>query len=123
MIHTKTSGGVLSLLYKPLCVALLLLGLFGLVRLRSNVVALHYEIRNLEEKKTEAVKNTKLLLAERAKFASLDKIAAAFQDDRGEKVVSSAGENLFGNRVRVVHVKRNNGPQPYRASLDETVRK
>ena len=115
---------MLSLLYRPLCVVLLLLGLFGLIRLRSNVVAINYDIRNLEEKKTEAIKNMKLLLAERSKYASLEKVAASFEDDvRSGEVSNAAGNNLFGNRVRVIHIKKNKGLQPYRASLDEAVRK
>lgn len=125
MIRTKTNGSMLSLLYKPLCVVLLLLGLFGLIRLRSNVVAVNYDIRNLEEKKTEAIKNMKLLLAERSKYASLEKVAASFESDirGGEEVSNAAGNNLFGNRVRVIHIKKNKGLQPYRASLDEAARK
>lgn len=124
MIRTKTNGSMLSLLYKPLCVMLLLLGLFGLIRLRSNVVAVNYDIRNLEEKKTEAIKNMKLLLAERSKYASLEKVAASFENDvRGREVSNAADNNLFGNRVRVIHIKKNKGLQPYRASLDEVVRK
>lgn len=124
MIRTKTDGSMLSLLYRPLCVVLLLLGLFGLIRLRSNVVAVNYDIRNLEEKKTEAIKNMKLLLAERSKYASLEKVAASFENDvRGGEVCNAAGDNLFGNRVRVIHIKKNKGLQPYRASLNEAVRK
>jgi hypothetical protein len=124
MIRTKTNGSMLSLLYRPLCVVLLLLGLFGLIRLRSNVVAVNYDIRNLEEKKTEAISNMKLLLAERSKYASLEKVAASFESDiRGGEVSNAAGDNLFGNRVRVIHIMKNKGLQPYRASLDEAVRK
>jgi len=124
MIHTKTNGSMLSLLYKPLCVVLLLLGLFGLIRLRSNVVAVNYDIRNLEEKKTEAIRNMKLLLAERSKYSSLEKVAASFESDiRGGEVSNASGDNLFGNRVRVIHIMKNKGLQPYRASLDEAVRK
>jgi hypothetical protein len=115
---------MVSLLYKPLCVALLLLGLFGLIRLRSNVVAVNYDIRNLEEKKTEALKTMKVLLAERSKYASLENIAASFTNDiHGGKVGIDPGYNLFGNRVRVIHIKKDNGPHTYRVSLKETVRK
>ena len=125
MIRTKTNSGMVSLLYKPLCILLLLAGLFGLIRLRSTVVAANYDIRNLEEKKTEAIKNMKLLLAERSKYASLEKVAASFQTDTQGKEISTASNdnNLFGNRVRVVHIKKNKGVQPYKASLEKEGRK
>ena len=124
MIRTKTDDSMVSLLYKPLCVVLLLLGLFGLIRLRSNVVAMNYDIRNLEEKKTEALKTMKVLLAERSKYASLENIAASFTNDiHGGKVSSKPGYNLFGNRVRVIHIKKDKGPHTYRVSLKKTGRK
>lgn len=116
MIRTRT-GGMLSLVYKPLCVFLVILGLFGLVRLRSAVLATNYDIRNLEEKKTEVLNDTKLLLAERSKYASLEKIAASFSETSGKSGLTTAGENLFGNRVRVIHIRKSTGPQPYKASL------
>ena len=124
MIRTKTDGSMLSLLYRPLCVMFLLLGLFGLILLISIVVAVNYDIRNLEEKKTEAIKNMKLMLAERSKYASLEKVAASFQNDiRGGEINNTTGDNLFGNRVRVIHIKKDRNLQPYRASFNEAVRK
>lgn len=124
MIRTKTNDSMVSLLYKPLCVVLLLLGLFGLIRLRSNVVAANYDIRNLEEKKTEALKTMKVLLAERSKYASLENIAASFTNDiHGGKVRVDHGHNLFGNRVRVIHIRKDKGLHTYRVSLKETARK
>ncbi len=117
MICAKTGGNMLSLLYKPLCVVILLLGLFGLVWLRSGVVTTAYDLRNLEEKKMESLKETKLLLAERAKLMSLEKIDASFRGSmKGEARLATA-ENMFSNRVRVIHIKRNSVPGLYRASL------
>lgn len=117
MICVKTDGNMLSLFYKPLCVVILLSGLFGLIWLRSGVVTTAYDLRNLEEKKMESLKERKILLAERAKLMSLEKIDASFHGNvRGEARLAT-GENMFSNRVRVIHIKRNSVPGTYRASL------
>lgn len=116
MIRSR-SGGILSLFLKPLLILLVIVAMFGLVRLRSAVVAVNYEIRNLEEKKAEGLKNMKLLLAERSKYASLENLAASFSESAVNTKGGPGGENLFGNRIRVIHIRRGAGPQPYRASL------
>jgi hypothetical protein len=108
---------MLSLLYKPLCVVILLFGLFGLIWLRSGVVTTAYDLRSIEEKKMECLKDRKILLAERAKLMSLEKIDASFRDSAQGNMRLAAGENMFSNRVRVIHIKRNSVPGPYRASL------
>ncbi len=117
MIRTKTDGNMLSLLYKPLCVVILLSGLFGLIWLRSGVVTTAYDLRNLEEKKMASLKERKILLAERAKLMSLEKIDASFRGTVQGDARLTAGENMFSNRVRVIHIKRNSVPGTYRASL------
>jgi len=116
MMRTHGRSNVLSLFYKPLFIVFLLVGLFGLIWLRSSVVAIHYDIRSLEEKKMESLKEMKILLAERAKAMSLEKLDVSFRGDiRGEK--QYAGGYIFPDRVKVIHIKRNRGPVPYRASL------
>ncbi len=117
MICTNTTDNMLSLLYKPLCVVILIFGLFGLVWLRSAVVATAYDLRTLEEKKMESITDRKTLLAERAKLMSLEKIDASFRGSEQGNMRLAAGENMFSNRVRVVHIKRNGAPGLYRASL------
>lgn len=114
---TKTDSNMLSFLYKPLCVVILLSGLFGLIWLRSGVVTTAYDLRNLEEKKMESLKETKILLAERAKLMSLEKIDASFRGNVKGETRLVTGENMFSNRVRVIHIKRNSVPGTYRASL------
>ena len=108
---------MLSFLYKPLCVVILLSGLFGLIWLRSGVVATAYDLRNLEEKKMDSLKDRKILLAERAKLMSLEKIDASFRGNLQAETRLAAGDNMFSNRVRVIHIKRNSVPGTYRASL------
>jgi hypothetical protein len=116
MMHTKTNGNMLSLFHKPLCIACLLFGLFGLIWLRSSVVAVAYDLRNIEEKKMEVLKDRKALLADRARIMSLGKIDVSFRDAQGEGKYASA--YIFPDRVRVIHIKRNKGPEPYRASIE-----
>ncbi len=117
MIGSKTDANMLSLLYKPLCVVILLLGLFGLIWLRSSVVAIAYDLRNLEENKMGSLNDRNILLAERAKLMSIEKIDASFRGSTQGNARLVAGENMFSNRVRVIHIKRNPMPGPYRASL------
>lgn len=117
MIRTKTDGNMLSLLYKPLCVVILLSGLFGLIWLRSGVVTTAYDLRNLEEKKMASLTDRKMLLAQRATLMSLEKIDASFRGSVQGNARLAAGENMFSNRVRVIHIKRNSVPGTYKASL------
>ncbi len=117
MIGSKTDANMLSLLYKPLCAVILLLGLFGLIWLRSSVVAIAYDLRNLEENKMGSLNDRNILLAERAKLMSIEKIDASFRGSTQGNAGLAAGENMFSNRVRVIHIKRNAVPGPYRASL------
>ncbi len=109
---------MLSLLYKPLCVVILLSGLFGLIWLRSGVVTIAYDLRNLEEKKMDSLKDRKILLAERAKLMSLEKIDASFRGNLQADTKLAAGDNMFSNRVRVIHIKRNSVPGTYKVSLE-----
>ena len=114
---TKTDSNMLSFLYKPLCVVILLSGLFGLIWLRSGVVTIAYDLRNLEEKKMDSLKDRKILMAERAKLMSLEKIDASFRGNLQAETRLAAGDNMFSNRVRVIHIKRNSVPGTYKVSL------
>lgn len=117
MIRPKGNSGVLSLLYRPLLIACLLLGLFGLIWLRSRVVAVNYKIHNLEEKKLSALTDMKLLLADRAKLMSLAKIDASPKGTAADKRYAD-NEYVFPDRVKVVHVRRVKGVEPYDVSLN-----
>lgn len=115
MMHHKSGGNMVSLLITPLCVVLLLTGLFGLIWLRSGIITAAYDLRTLEEQKMESLKEAKILLAERAKLVSIDKINASFHGaGPGEGLAS--GDNIFSNRVRVIHVKRHKGQEPLKAA-------
>ena len=114
----RSDNDFLSLIYKPLCIIFLLFGLFGLVRLRSNVVSISYNLRTLEEKKTESMKEMKMLLADRAKFISLANIGPSFQGKGNGDYKPVNSEYVFPDRVKVIHVKRHTGPETYKASLE-----
>jgi hypothetical protein len=118
MMRTKADGNVLSLMYKPLCVMLLLAGLFFLIWLRSSIVTFTYNLRSLEELTMEARKETKILLAERAKLMSFAQVSSSIRD-------TVQGENKFGDggyvtpsRTKVILVKKSRGPEPYKTSLE-----
>ncbi len=94
--------------------AFLLFGLFGLIWLRSSVTTVAYDLRNLEDKKGEALKNEKILLAERARLMSLEKIDVSLQTNSQDE--GGYTEYVFPDRTKVVHIAGSRGPQPYQAS-------
>ncbi len=118
MRRAKSNSNVLSFIVKPLCIILLLLGLFELIWLRSSIVTVTYDLRNLEVQKMEALKDMKLLLADRAKLMSIEKIGASFNADNNNfRKAKYNTEYVFPDRVKVVHIKKGKGPEPFRVSL------
>ena len=123
MMRTKTNNRMLSLLYVPACMALLLLGLFGLVWLRSNVLTINYDIRSVEEKRMEALKDMKMLLADRAGLMSLARINGPLRES-GQADARLAGSGFVTpDRVRVIHVRSSKGPEPRKASFEVSGRR
>ena len=115
-MRRRSQNDLLACIYKPVCIILVLFGLFSLVWLRSSVVSISYDLRTLEEKKTASLKEMKMLLADRAKVISLASIGSSFrgQGNRDAKHVSSS--YVFPDRVKVIHVTRTKGPDVYKAS-------
>lgn len=118
----RTQNDFLSIIYKPVCIIILLFGLFGLVWLRSSVVSIAYDLRALEEKKMASQKETKMLLAGRSKVISLASIGSSFQGQRqgqgnGDYKRVSSGY-VFPDRVKVIHIKKHTGPETYKASYE-----
>ncbi|GAB4414706.1 MAG: hypothetical protein OHK0032_10830 [Thermodesulfovibrionales bacterium] len=107
MIYIRHKS-MLVYLVKPLFIAFLLFGIFGIIWLRSNLISLEYSISELENKKMDRIRETKMLMAERASILSI------------QKVEKTAVRNLglvFPDRTRVVYVKETvSGPK--RASLN-----
>ncbi|MHB8881918.1 MAG: hypothetical protein ACYC69_10480 [Thermodesulfovibrionales bacterium] len=125
MTRTKADGNFASLIYRPLCVLLLLAGLFFMIWLRSSIVTLTYTLRTIEERTSEARKDTKKLMAERAQLMSVSKVTSALQTMAQNKTLKSSDGDMrymtagyvIPDRTKVVHVKKSKGPEPYRASL------
>jgi len=118
----RARNDFLSIVYKPVCIIILLFGLFGMVWLRSSVVSIAYDLRSLEEKKMAVQKETKMLLAGRSKAISLASIGSGLQD-RGQGEGSGDYKNVssgyvFPDRVKVIHIKRHTGPETYKASFE-----
>jgi hypothetical protein len=122
----RAQNDFLSIIYRPVCIIILLFSLFGLVWLRSSVVSIAYDLRSLEEKKMASQKETKMLLADRSKVISLASIGSPFQG-RGQDQSQGQGTGdykhvssgyVFPDRVKVIHVKRHTGPETYKASFE-----
>lgn len=95
---------LMSCFFKPIFVVLLIFsGLIGIVWLRSNITSLEYMISEFESVRTERMKETKMLLAERSSLLSM------------QRVEKTAVRNLglvFPDRTKVVHVTgEKKGPQ------------
>ena len=120
----RSRNDFLSIIYKPVCIFVLLFGLFGLVWLRSSVVSIAYDLRSLEERKMASQKETKMLLADRSKVISLASIGSSFQG-KGQSRGNSNGDYkpvssgyVFPDRVKVIHIKRHTGPETFKASFE-----
>jgi hypothetical protein len=120
MMRMKAEGSIASLFYKPLCVMLLLAGLFCLIWLRSSIVSMTYSLRALEEKTMDARKDMKLLLAERANYMAVAKVSASVRESSHILAgVSGPAESgyVMPDRTKVVMVRKNNAAEPRKASL------
>jgi hypothetical protein len=109
MIRTEGRRPFLVFILNPLCVILLLSGVFGLVYLRSNIITLEYNLSDLEQKKLYCLSERKSLLAEKTSILSFDKVEASLRGNHGF---------VFPDRVKVIHVKKHRGSLPHKASLE-----
>lgn len=95
MIHRQ--AGTCDFLLRGVLIALIVLGVFGLVNLRSSVIAKEYIIGDLQEKKSQAMKMAKAYNAEMASMMSMQNIY-----ERGLDLE-------LPDRSKLVYVKRNAG--------------
>ena len=107
MRRERTS--ILSFVVKPLLIALLIFGVFGLVYLRSSFVKLEYSVGDLEKKKTNCLRERKMLLPEKTSLLSFAKL---------EESPVASDNFVLPDRIRVIHVDRQNRSLPYKASLE-----
>ena len=110
MIRIGNGKNIVFFIFKPFCIALLLVGLFSLICLRSHIIKLEYEIGALEKKEAECLKERRMLLAERASIQSFEKVHAS----------SESNYNLVvPDRVKVVHIKTKKGSLPHKVLFKE----
>ncbi|MDP2167220.1 MAG: hypothetical protein Q8J64_02680 [Thermodesulfovibrionales bacterium] len=105
---SRTHKSMLSHLVHPLLAFLIVLGVFGLVWLRSNIVRVEYRIGMLEKEKTAALREKKALIAKRASALSVGEVQA-----RGIQLA----ELSFPDRKKVFYVKRNTDGGTYNVSI------
>ncbi|TAL24014.1 MAG: hypothetical protein EPN94_08240 [Nitrospirae bacterium] len=108
MTRAHRHSGVFSFVLIPLAVALILFGIFSIVWLRSGVRTVEYSIAQLDNKRMAALKERKMLMAERASLLSLQNVKGASDEKLGL---------VFPDRVKVIYVKKERGLAPYKASL------
>ncbi|OGW39575.1 MAG: hypothetical protein A2Y97_11930 [Nitrospirae bacterium RBG_13_39_12] len=108
MIHTNSGRIIFTFVLKPLFIALLLIGVFCLVYLRSSVMTLEYKLSDLEKTKMDYLRDRKMLLAEKTSLLSLKKIAS----------LTETQGFILPDRIKVIHVREQRGLLPYKASLE-----
>lgn len=104
----RTLTEIFLFLVKPLIFIVLMISVFGIVYLRSNVTRLEYDIGELEKKKLEYVKERKLLLAKKTNLLSFEKIGMS---------LNLGGEYILQDRLKVIYVDKQRGILPYKASF------
>jgi len=105
----RHSGGIFSFVLKPFLVLLLIVGIFGLVYLRSNFLTLEYSFGELEKKRMSCLKEQKMLLAEKTSLLSFAKL---------ESSRTSAGGFVLPDRIKVIHISKEKRHLPYKVSLE-----
>lgn len=86
----------MSYFIKPLLFILLITGVFGLVWLRSSIVAVEYQIGIIEKERTDALREKKTLIASKASALSMQEVEL-----RGVKLSGLS----FPDRKNVFYVK------------------
>lgn len=107
MIRLARKKSLMSFIFKPFCITVLLVGHFTLVWLKSHVLDLEYSISVLEKMKAVHIKERRLLLAEKAGLQSLERLEASATKNRSF---------IFPDRVKVIHVKKQREALPRKVS-------
>jgi hypothetical protein len=96
-------ANIIGYLFKFFGIFSIILLIFGIIWLRSNILNLEYQISALEKKKLYLMKEHKVVLAEKARLLALERFENS--QERGF---------VFPDRVRVVYVKEPVIKEPYR---------
>ena len=110
MIHTGKDNLLFPGILKLFIVVLLMLGMFGIVYLRSSVMKIEYTIGELEKTKMNYLKERKMLIAEKTSLLSYEKIEASLNSNQ---------EFILPDRIMVIHVKKEERGSPYKTAVVE----
>jgi hypothetical protein len=92
---------------KVLSILFLIIAVFTVVWLRASVTSLEYKLSTLEKMKTEALRDQKTLVAQKAGLMALTRV---------DKIDLAGSGFSFPERKRVVYVKGVDVKGPYKAS-------
>jgi hypothetical protein len=92
---------------KVLSIFFLIIAVFTVVWLRASVTSLEYKLSTLEKMKTEALREQKTLVAQKAGLMALTRV---------DKIDLAGSGFSFPERKRVVYVKGIDVKGPYKAS-------
>lgn len=106
----RRNMNILSFILKPLVMIFMVFVVFGLVYLRSSFVKLEYTLGDLEKKRTDCLKERKMLIAERTSLLSF----AKFESSHNE-----LEQFVLPDRIKVIHVDRQKRQLPYKVSLEK----
>ena len=98
---------VLSYFFKFVACLVVILGIFGLVWLRSGITRVEYELGSLERELGGVLSEHKSLIAERSSLFSACRVAGGAERELGLE---------FPDRSKVFYVKRDKGDIPVEAA-------
>lgn len=99
-----------KLVVTPFLIALLLISVFALVFVRSQIVKLEYRLGELEKKKTLCLRERKVLFAEKTSQLSFARLEASSQSQDGF---------VLPDRLKVVQIGKHTRSMPSHASFKE----
>lgn len=109
----RKKKSLLPIVLKPLMVVFLILSFFAILGQKNAFTGIEYRINVLEKKKMELIKESKYLIAEKAKLASIQHVA--------KTAANSDGFN-FPDRKKVIYVKTIKKPAPHTATYQQSAK-
>lgn len=106
----KTRARLGTFLLRPLLIILLLVSVFGLVYLRSNFMTLEYSLGELEKRKTQSLRERKMLFAEKTSQLSFARLESSADDKDGF---------VIPDRLKVVHITKQSRSLPQQVMLKQ----
>ena len=98
--------GILSVFWKGLLIVLPACLIFAVIWMRSNIVALEYEIGQLEKQRIHLIDEKRDLIAKRAELGSFKRIEYSALNRMGLR---------YTDRKRVFYIKTIQAPAPFTA--------